>query len=182
MSGLRVSRHGVSARARGLPAAGERLGGGPGAVRTRPGTRPGTKPPAARRGGVPVLRAAVTQPCGMPHLPFRDLRRLRYSMERPLHGLYAVRIRRMKGHKVGSVVTIQFSMADQDPDRAARTLRQALRRALKKTRPWRRVKVLEAHSLQPPDPLEMDPANPVAPMWREQKEAKRRAIREEKLR
>ena len=156
MSSLRVSRHGVSARARGLPVAGERLGGGPGAVRTRPGTRPGTKPPAARRGGVPVLRAAVTQPCGMQHLPFRDLRRLRYSMERPLHGLHAARVWRMKGHKVGSVVTIQFSMADQD--------------------------VLEAHSLQPPDPLEMDPANPIAPMWREQKEAKRRATREERPR
>ena len=69
--------------------------------------------------------------------------------------------------RTGSIITVKFWLTDKDPDRAARTLRQALRRALKKTRPWRRVEVLEAHSLQGPDPLEMDPANPVSPMWRE---------------
>ena len=70
--------------------------------------------------------------------------------------------------KAGSVITVRFLMADTDPDRAAQTLQAALEKVLLRSPEIKGTpELLEAHSLQPPEPLEMDPGNPVAAMWRE---------------
>ena len=74
--------------------------------------------------------------------------------------------------KAGSVITGRFLMADTDPDRAAQTLQAALEKVLLRSPEIVGTpEILETHSLQPPEPLELNErANPIALMWREYRE------------
>ena len=75
---------------------------------------------------------------------------------------------RCRGRHAGSEVLVRFLLADQDPDRASQTLQAVLKKVRHRSSEIMGTpEILEAHSLQPPEPLEMDPGNPVAAMWRE---------------
>ena len=74
--------------------------------------------------------------------------------------------KRGSGRQAGSEVLIRFRLAEQDPDRAAQRLQAILEKALLHSPEIVGTpEILEAHSLQPPEPLEMDPGNPVSPLW-----------------
>lgn len=70
------------------------------------------------------------------------------------------------GGHAGSEVLVRFTLADQDPGRASQTLQAALEKVLfRSPEIIGTPEILEAHSLYPPDPREMDPGNPVSPLW-----------------